>query len=146
MHTDTARYLNLLEKRLGLLDSLASTFSAARVDVVALDLDGLHRRIGEQERLCTEIRSLDARLDEVQRQCAKHAPAESANPGDSLRCSDMLARLQQAQQNVKQLNSQHQALLRRSRRTVNALLNSYHSFAMTYSDPTCAQAVGKEAR
>jgi hypothetical protein len=39
-----------------------------------------------------------------------------------------------------QLNDEHQALLRRSRRTVSALLNSYHSFAMTYSNPSSQSA------
>jgi uncharacterized coiled-coil protein SlyX len=136
MSADTSRYLDLLERRLALLGSLASALAAARTDVVALDITGLESRIADQEKLCAEIRSLDAHLDRVQQQCATHAVAPApASDSNSLRCRETLARLAQAQATVKRLNDEHRALLRRSRRTVNALLNSYHSFAMTYANP-----------
>jgi hypothetical protein len=53
-------------------------------------------------------------------------------------------RLSEIQSTVKQLNDAHQVLLRRSRRTVGALLNSYHSFAATYSDPSAPRASAGE--
>lgn len=136
MSAATTRYLNLLERRLALLGSLASALAAARTDVVALDITGLEARIADQEKLCAEICSLDAHLDRVQQQCATHAvaPVPASDP-DSLRCRETLARLALAQAAVKRLNDEHRALLRRSRRTVHALLNSYHSFAMTYANP-----------
>ncbi|MGB2592274.1 MAG: flagellar export chaperone FlgN [Candidatus Acidiferrum sp.] len=142
MSADTARFLELLEDRLALLGSLAEALTAARLDVMSLDIDGLEARIGEQERLCREIRSLDVQLDRVQRQCGEHVAGRAAGgrdaAGDSetVRRRETLERLMRVQANVKQLNQEHQALLRRSRRTVNALLNSYHTFAMTYSNPS----------
>jgi len=137
MSADHTRYLDLLERRLALLGSLASALTAARTDIVALDIAGLESRIADQDKLCAEIRSLDAHLDRVQQQCATHAvaPAPASDP-DSLRCREILARLSQAQATVRRLNDEHRALLRRSRRTVHALLNSYHSFAMTYANPS----------
>jgi hypothetical protein len=147
---ETTRYLELLEQRIALLGSLADALMAARADVVSLDLDGLEARIADQERLCGEIRSLDAHIDRVQRQCAAHlavGPAESttvaADHGNP-RLRETLDRLNEAQAGVKQLNDTHQVLLRRSRRTVGALLNSYHSFATTYSDPSSARATEGE--
>jgi hypothetical protein len=56
-----------------------------------------------------------------------------------------LDRLHTAQVRVKQQNEAHQVLLRRSRRTVSALLNSYHSFALTYSDPSSRRASAGES-
>jgi hypothetical protein len=149
--SETTRFLELLEQRIALLGSLASTLVAARTDVVSFDLDGLEARIAEQERLCVEIRSLDAHIDQVQSQCATQLGTAANDSSlaaakfDQAQMRDTFARLQEVQARVKQLNNAHQILLRRSHRTVSALLNSYHSFATTYSDPstasTCVPAV-----
>jgi flagellar FlgN protein len=149
---ETKRYLELLEERLALLGSLATALTAARTDIVSLDINGLEARIAEQDHLCTEIRSLDLQLDRVQFQCITHLgkPSSqfvgSAAASDSIRHREILDRLTRVQANVKQLNDEHQALLRRSRRTVNALLNSYHTFAMTYSNPSDAPVAVGEGR
>jgi hypothetical protein len=142
---ETTRFLELLEQRLTLLGSLATALTAARTDIVSLDINGLQARIAEQERLCAEIQTLDSQLDRIQRQCATHIGAGPSSAvgfapnGDSSRCRETLDRLNRVQANVKRLNDEHQALLRRSRRTVSALLNSYHSFAMTYANPCDSQ-------
>jgi hypothetical protein len=151
---EATRYLELLEERLALLSSLASALTAARTDIVSLDIHGLESRIAQQDRLCSEIRSLDVQLDRVQSQCTTHlaAPLSSgraphlAPDPDSIRRCEILDRLGRVQANVKKLNDEHQALLRRSRRTVSALLNSYHSFALTYSKPTAEHVAAGESR
>lgn len=146
MSAETTRYLELLEERLALLGSLATALGAARADIVSLDINGLEARIGEQERLCNEIRLLDTQLDRVQRQCTAHLGGvagqmlASATDSEITRRRETLNRLARVQASVKQLNKEHQALLRRSRRTVSALLNSYRSFALTYSDPSHARS------
>ena len=152
MSAEITRFLELLEQRIALLGSLADALVSARSDVVSFDLDGLEARIAKQERLCVEIRSVDARIDQVQRQCAAQLhPVPGELPTDSprhdrLRMRETLTRLQEIQARVQRLNHVHQSLLRRSRRTVGALLNSYHSFAMTYSDPSSVRAsVGERA-
>lgn len=142
MNYETTRYLELLEQRLSLLGSLASALTAARSDLVSLDINGLESRIADQQRLCAEISSLDNHLDRMQSQCARHLSQStgqgivSASHADSARFQETLDRLARVQASVKQLNTQHQTLLRRSRRTVSALLNSYHTFSLTYSNPT----------
>ena len=152
MSAETTRYLELLEERLALLGSLATALTAARLDIVSLDIDGLEARISEQDRLCAGIRSLDAQLDRVQLQCSAHlgltSPQIREAPSDPafIRRRETLDRLTRVQASVKQLNNEHQALLRRSRRTVNVLLNSYHSFAMTYSNPVDEHAIVGEGR
>jgi hypothetical protein len=151
VNAETTRYLELLEQRIVLLGSLSQAFLAARTDVVAFDLDGLETRIADQERLCVEIRSLDTSVDRLRLQCAAQLGASPDRPAtetpnrDNRRLRETLDRLHTAQVRVKQQNDAHQILLRRSRRTVSALLNSYHSFALTYSDPCSIRASAGES-
>jgi hypothetical protein len=137
---ENTQFLELLDRRIGLLGSLAAALIAARTDVVGFDLTGLETRIADQEHLCRDIRSLDVNIDRVQRRCAAQLGAAPDSVGaashpDSLRMRETLGRLREAQASVKRLNDVHQHLLRRSRLTVGALLNSYRTFAMTYSEP-----------
>jgi hypothetical protein len=141
---DITPYLDLLEQRMRLLGALSDALVAARADVVSFDLDGFEARIADQGRLCGDIRSLDARIDRLQLPCAARlaaGPQASVTPpAQEDRLRETLARLRETQARVKQLNDAHKILLRRSRRTVGALLNSYHSFSLTYSDPSGVRA------
>ena len=146
MGTETQKLLALFERRIALLGSLAEALSAASSSTVAFDINGLEARISEQERLCNQIRSLDSQLDVMQRRCAGQAAiggiSASVAPGvtDSTNLRNAAARLKDVQTRVKELNDAHQALLQRSRRTVFALLRSYHSFASgTYANPSAPQ-------
>lgn len=142
MKPETAHYLELLEQRIALLGSLAGSLGFARTETVSLDIDRLELRIHEQELLCQDLHRVDVQIDGCQKDRAKQTAlaenkmlAANLKP-DDLRLEETLTRLYQVQVAVKKLNSEHQALLRRSRRTVAALLNSYHSFATIYSVPT----------
>jgi hypothetical protein len=152
--TESQHFLDLLEQRVALLTSLAESLSAASSSLVSFDIDSLESRIAQQERLCTDIRALDTQIDRVQRQCATQlgasatpsAVSNSAPDAGTLRLRETSARLTKIQSTVKQLNDAHRILLRRSRRTVSALLNSYHSFAPTYSDPASPRvSIGERA-
>ncbi|HEY2461198.1 MAG TPA: hypothetical protein VGI16_10325 [Candidatus Acidoferrum sp.] len=150
MTAETTRYLELLEQRIALMGSLAEELAASRVDVVGLDIAGLEARILKQEGLCVEIRALDTNIDQVQRQCNARlnlAAADSVTPAAKVantRMRETLARLREAQAKVQLLNEAHRTLLQRSRRTVGALLNSYHSFALTYPDPSSRRTSSEE--
>ncbi len=150
MSPETTGYLELLDQRITLLHALSDALLAARTDVVALDLNGLEDRIADQHRLCQEIRRLDSHIDQLQGQGADPRSAgpdkyvtRSANQDDRS-LHDTLDRLHGAEVRVKQLNDAHQALLHRSRWTVGALLNSYRSFALTYSDPSSIRSLAGE--
>ena len=149
MTAETQRYLELLEQRIALLSNLAQSISAASNGFVSFDLDTIESRIAEQEHLCRDLRALTGQIDRIQKQCATHLTpssdkAAAASDPDALRLRDTLARLGKVQASVKQLNDAHQMLLRRSLRTVGALLNSYHSFAMTYANPSVSRASAGE--
>jgi len=146
---ESNRYFELLDQRIELLASLAQALTAARANIASFDITSLETRISEQGSLCNRIRAVDSELDRVQSQCVTYlglAGASSASiPGpDMTRLRDTLARLNQVQSTVKQLNDAHQMLLRRSRRTASALLNSYLSFAELYSDPAKESAFAGE--
>jgi len=146
MSADTARYLDLLEQRIVLLGSLADALVSAGASISAFDIDGLEARIATQQQLCAEISALDSQIDVVQRHCAEQIASPSTNkispatPPENSPMRQTLARLQAVQSSVKQLNEAHKILLQRSRRTVGALLNSYHTFAVTYADPAAPRA------
>jgi hypothetical protein len=143
---DTTRYLNLLEQRIALLGSLAEALMFARSSIAAFDINGLEARIASQQVLCAEISALDSQIDSLQRHCAaqvavahSNGVASAATP-ENPRMRETLARLHAVQSTVKELNDAHKILLQRSRRTVGALLNSYHTFAATYADPAAPRA------
>ena len=91
----------------------------------------IHRSVGNQERLCGEIRSLDRGLDALQRKWAAGMAARS----ELGEVDALLERVADAQAEVRQLNQRHAALVRRSRRTLDAMLNFLRSAAPTYADP-----------
>lgn len=142
MSDDAKETLDLLERRIALLSSLAQALSAASASAAAFDIDGLESRIAEQERLCGEVRALDARLDRVQRVCAEQVRSGNSSPSlggrdrANVPLREAAERLHAAQAHVRALNDAHQALMARSRRTIGALLHSYHTFIMeTYAKP-----------
>jgi flagellar FlgN protein len=148
--SESARYLKLLEKRLELLGSLAKALTASRNDFVSMDLGAIERGIQEQEQFCAQIRSLDAEITRVQLGCAERtsqrpctdaiswpgSPDSYASRDEQIRVT--MGRVAAAQAELKRLNDAHQAMLRRSRRTVQVLLNLFNSYAPTYSAPASA--------
>lgn len=147
MKSESERYLKLLEQRLALLDSLVKTLAESRADFIAMDLDAIQGRIQEQEQFCTQIRTLDNDITSAQVRCAKLAgvPAHAdeifwpdsqgspANVGEQIRAT--MRRVAASQKELKRLNDAHQAMLRRSRRTVNVLVNFFHSYSSNYAVP-----------
>lgn len=150
MTPDSARYLKLLEHRLGLLSALTDVLRQSRDCFVLTDLSAMERSIAEQAQLCARIRLLDTEISSTQARCAERigqaAPAGTigsptlpdAHSGhEQIRV--VLSRIAAAQSELKKINDAHQSMLRRSRRTVQVLLNLFDSFAPTYSAP---QSVG----
>lgn len=122
------RYLELLERRLALLGDLAESLRASTAALVGMDLERIDQKVGEQENLCLEIQSLDRGLDDLQKRCSTGL-APGSEP------AAVLARMADAQAEVRALNRKHAALVRRSRRTLDAMLNFLHSASDTYTDP-----------
>jgi hypothetical protein len=135
------RFQQLLEKRIELMQSLASSLAIANSSLLNFDLANLESAINRQEQLSVAIRSLDSEVSQVQKQyndvflLSTRAPVFSARLGAENGIRSAMERLAQIQSTVRKLNDTHFALLQKSRRTVHALLNAYHSFASLYSNP-----------
>jgi hypothetical protein len=139
---DLETYLVLLERRLSLLRLLAREFVDCRKEFVALDLDGMYRRISEQEELCRQIQRLQPAIQALQQKCATHLGLENRGAGGNPEYSEWAERLRRvmqelgkAQAEVGRLNQIHAAYLRRSRKTISVLMNFIGNYAMTYARP-----------
>lgn len=147
MTAESTRYLKLLERRLDLLGALSDTLTKSRNDFVSMDLGAMERRIAEQEQFCKQIGALDADITTAQVRCAKNAgllpctngiawpSIPGSDPSQDKSIQTMMGRIAAAQTELKKINDAHQATLRRSKRTVQVLLNLFNSFAPTYSAP-----------
>jgi hypothetical protein len=145
MTDETTKYLNLLEERISLLNSLSEALAAARSAMVSFDMDALESQIAAQGNLCGKIQTLDEQAETLQFQCAAHLRLRQVDPcGDwDPKLQDALQRLHEAQAAVKHQNTAHQSLLIRSKRTVTALLNSLHTFEGTYQKAAVLQNSSK---
>lgn len=134
----------MLDRRIGLLGTLAESFVEVRADIICLDVSGLEARIAQQEQLCRQVGALDRQLDKLQEQCVTSLRTSTGRSGSerevvAARLVETGERMKSAQGRVKQLNATHQELLRRCRRTTGALLNLYSTFEATYSEPNRAR-------
>jgi hypothetical protein len=143
MSKENATHLELLEQRIELLNSLSATLLAVRTAMTSFDIDSLESRIAQQQAICAEIRKLDEQTKRVQHQCAVHPGLRGGEEtiANSPELEATVLRLHHAQDTVKQLNSAHQALVRRSHRTVTALLNSLHTFEGNYRKAALQQTL-----
>jgi hypothetical protein len=144
---DIERFLKLLEQRLALLQLLAQELVDSRKEFVALDLDGMYRRISEQEELCRQIQRLHPAIQSLQQTCAAHlslenhdAAGQAENAAWTERLTGVMQKLGTTELEVGRLNQIHAAYLRRSRRTVNVLMNFIGGYAMTYARPASTES------
>jgi hypothetical protein len=143
MKREVQRYLELLERRLVTLRLLAADLDASRTAFVDLDLRAMHQHISQQERLCTEIRLLDAELKIVREKLTdQRAPGElpvagtqleaQLDPASGRQLQLLFSGLKAVQADVRRLSRVHSEMLRRSRRSVNVLLNFLGHYSSTY--------------
>ncbi len=148
MKSDTDRYLTLLERRLATLRLLATDLNESKSAYVTLDLRSMHQHTLHQENLCTEIRTLDAELKDLRQKLAGLSDGRQASgmvigleaefdPNSARQLQLLLGGLKAIQTDVRRLSRVHSELLRRSRRSVNVLLNFLAHYSGTYPDSIC---------
>jgi hypothetical protein len=146
MKREVEQYLELLERRLATLRMLAADLDASRSAYVTLDLRAMHQHIARQENLCTEIRTLDTELQNMREQlrglvATGEMPATlgdleaQLDPSSARQLHLLLGGLKTIQADVRRLSRVHSELLRRSRRTVNVLLNFLAHYSGKYPLP-----------
>jgi hypothetical protein len=146
MKSEVQRYLELLERRLATLRLLAADLDESRTAYATLDLRAMHRHISHQEHLCTEIRMLDTELRDQKGKLSGVAAAgempstlgdleSQLDPTSARQLHLLLGGLKAIQADVRRLSRVHSELLRRSRRSVNVLLNFLAHYSGTYPVP-----------
>jgi hypothetical protein len=109
-----------------------------------MDLEAIREHISYQKSLCAEIRALDDELGVLRRQLAAAAGLEpegmSVAAFAKLFDADSAVQLRQvmddlagAQKSVWRLNRVYAGLLRRSRRSINVLINATANYLGTYN-------------
>jgi len=146
MKREVQQYLDLLERRLATLRLLATDLDESRSAYVTLDLRSMHQHISRQETLCAEIRLLDAELQNMKdklRVLASEGEMPSSlseleaqlDPTSARQLHLLMGGLKAIQADVHRLSRVHAELLRRSRRSVNVLLNFLAHYSGTYPVP-----------
>ena len=146
MKREVQQYLELLERRLATLRLLATDLDESRSAYVTLDLRSMHHHIGRQENLCAEIRMLDTELQSMKGSLRGLAAAgeipstlgeleAQLDPVSARQLHLLMGGLKAIQADVRRLSRVHSELLRRSRRSVNVLLNFLAHYSGTYPVP-----------
>jgi hypothetical protein len=142
--SETQQYIGLLKRRVASLRLMAKELRECRESFTGMDLEAIREHIAYQRGLCSEIRSLDDELRVLRRQLAVRSGLEpeemraarfeglfDAYAATELR--QVIGDLTEVQKGVRRLNGVYAGLLRRSRRTINVLINFMASYVGTYN-------------
>lgn len=142
MSEHTKQYLRLLERRIELLGSLSAALQGANSAVTSCDIAGFEACLAQQESLCGETGRLNAQIESFQKRSAAEASegdvSENRDWGGKLR--ELLERFRLAADIVKHTNKSNQSVVRRSMRTVTALLNALQTFEGNYANSAILQS------
>lgn len=152
MKPDIHRYLELLERRLATLRLLATGLEESRDAFTEMDLESIHSHVAHQENLCTEIRFLDGELEALKRQLSSELQRDVdltnlktlqglLDPESERRMRVLVSGLNTIQADVRRLNRVQAELLRRSRRSINVLINFMSNYMGTYQPPASRVAL-----
>jgi hypothetical protein len=123
---------------------MAKELRDCRDSLTGMDLEETWEHISYQQGLCSEIRFLDGELRGLRRQLAEAGGLEPEgmsaaafarlfDAGSALQLRQIMEDLAGVQQDVRRLNRVYAGLLRRSRRSINVLINVMTSYMGTYS-------------
>jgi len=137
---ETRTYIELLKRRVASLRLMAKELLDCRQSMVRMDLESAREHISYQQGLCSEIRFLDHELRVLRAQIVGPAGVESdhtvfASQFDSasaLELRQVLREHADVQKRVRRLNQVYAGLIRRSRRSINVLINVMASYMGTY--------------
>ena len=141
--SETRMYIELLKRRLASLRLMAKELHDCRPSFVNVDLESTREHISYQQGLCSEIRFLDHELRTLRSQIVGAAGLPRAELDDSAfanlfdrvsaqELSRVTLELRAVQKSVWRLNRVYAGLLRRSRRSINVLINVMASYMGTY--------------
>jgi hypothetical protein len=115
-----------------------------RKSFTGMDLEAIREHISYQKSLCSGIRALDDELRVLRGQMAVASGLQPegmslaafqglCEAGSSLQLRQVMDDLEVVQKRVRRLNRVYAGLLRRSRRSINVLINVMANYIGTYS-------------
>jgi hypothetical protein len=142
--SETQRYIELLKRRVASLRLIAKELRECRESFTKMDLEAIREHVSYQKSLCAEIRALDDESGVLRRQLAAAsglqpqgtsvaAFARLFDADSALQLGQVMDDLAVVQNTVRRLNRVYGGLLRRSRRSINVLINVLASCLGTYS-------------
>ena len=157
MKNEVHRYLDLLERRHGVLNLLVEGLRDSRSAFIGLNLDAIQQHTTEQGNLCTEVRFLDQEMKDVkgklaveyhldERTVGSESLAKQLDPDTARRLRLLLQGLESIQADVRRLNRVQAELLRRSRRSIHVLMNVVANCQGTYQPPSFAAGFARPLR
>ena len=142
--SQTGQYIGLLKRRVASLRLTARELRECRKSFTGMDLEAIREHISYQKSLCSGISALDDELRVLRGQMAVASglQPEGMSPaafqglcdaGSSLQLRQVMDDLEMVQKRVRRLNRVYAGLLRRSRRSINVLINVMANYIGTYS-------------
>lgn len=140
MKREVQHYLNLMERRASALRLLAAGLEESCACITEMDLNGMQQAVARQEHICAELRFLREETERYQTQFSVAAgeglPPRAANYMPAALTLETAKRLQGLEEElatlqgrVRHSNRAQTALLHRSRRSVNILMNFLSNYA-----------------
>jgi hypothetical protein len=141
--SETRMYVELLKRRLASLRLMAKELVDCRHSFVSMDIESAREHISYQQGLCSEIRFLDHELRVLRAQIVGAAGlqpdgldnaafASLFDNSSALELRQVVGELTDVQKRVWRLNRVYAGLIRRSRRSINVLINVMASYMGTY--------------
>jgi len=136
-------YVELIKRQLASLRILSKELRECRTSFISMDLDATRGHISYQQGLCSEMRFLDGELASLRRQIAEAAGVEPGQTsadefaklleaGSASQLRQVKGELTSVANDVRRLNRVYGGLIRRSRRSINVLINVMASYMGTY--------------
>ena len=141
--SETQFCLELLKRRLASLRLLAKELCDCRDSLISMDLEATRQHVLYQQGLCSEIRFLDRELGVLRQGVAEagglkpegmsnEAFATLFDASSASQLRQVTDELTVVERRVWRLNRVYGGLIRRSRRSINVLINVMASYMGTY--------------
>lgn len=155
MQNEIGRYCDLLERRLTALRLLETELQECLEALVEMDLNRILQHLAHQESFLNEIVFLDQQVASWEHQLRSGLPpsqqplierlVQRLDPGAAERLRALVCESAEVRAGVQRASRVYSALLRRSRRSINVLMNVLANCSATYQPRSVPRPVALSA-
>jgi flagellar biosynthesis/type III secretory pathway chaperone len=140
MNQELTSSVELFERRLALMRTLASSLEQVQHAVVRSDLRGMDDHTAKQREICQALHRNSKRGESCPQKLRLNLAEGAVSPEMQRRCRTLAEELSEVEMRVSQLNRVYGGLLRRAQRTLQIFQRVLASSANTYAPPKCLPA------